>query len=483
MPETDDNFLAQLDDIARILIRERADDASPVIPPTKPGDVGALFESHAPEEGQAWADTLAQIEERVLPHTTRWGHPGFFGYFPAGTSEPAILGELLAAGLGQQGMLWQTSPVCTELETRVMDWLARALGLPERFCAEPIGAAPGVPVGGGVIQGTASEAALCVIAAARDRALNRLPEGERWPTRCVVYTSEQSHSSIEKACRVLGPQMVARAVPTDDTLAMDPDALERSIAADVRTQGVVPCCVVATLGTTATCAVDPIEAIGRIAREHHLWAHADAAYMGAQLILPEQRHHAKGVERFDSFTMNPHKWLLVNFDCSALWLSPGARRDLIGTMSITPEYLRTSASDSGSVIDYRDWHVPLGRRFRALKLWMVLRHFGLVGLRSYIQRHLDWAQELVAWLEADKRFEVAFPVESGLVCCALHDDDATRTLMERVNATGEVFLTHCVVPVRGRSRYLVRIAFGNSQTQPSHVQRLFELFDTHAHTP
>ena len=327
-----------------------------------------------------------------------------------------------------------------------------------------------------MIQGTASEAVLCVIGAARDRALSRLPGGERWPVRCSVYTSAQAHSSVEKACRVLGPQMVVRLVPTDDALRMDASALRAMVEEDVHAEGVVPACVVATLGTTATCAVDPIDVIGAIANEHGLWAHVDAAYMGAQLILEDQRHHMAGVERFDSFTMNPHKWLLVNFDCSALWLAPEARRDLVGTMSITPEYLRTSASESGAVIDYRDWHVPLGRRFRALKLWMVLRQYGIAGLRSFIRNHLEWAREFASWVEEDERFELAFPVESGLVCFAHADgDDATRALMERVNATGRFFLTHCVVPVRGEERYLIRMALGNERTKREHVRGVWDV--------
>ncbi|GAB4549981.1 MAG: aspartate aminotransferase family protein [Phycisphaerales bacterium] len=474
MPHPSD-FDAHLRDIAELLTRERANDAARVLPPTKPGDVAAQFERTAPDDPRPWSETLDQIETRILPHITRWFHPGFMGYFPASTSEPAMLGELLSAGLGQQGMLWQTSPACTELETRVMDWLARALGLPERFCAEPIDH-DGSPVGGGVIQGTASEAVLCVIAAARDRALARLPEGERWPVRCAVYTSEQAHSSVEKACRVLGPQTVARAVPTDARLRMDPSALSSMIEEDARTPGVVPCCVVATLGTTSTCAVDPIDAIGRLAESHGLWAHVDAAYMGAQLILPDQRHHIAGVERFDSFTMNPHKWLLVNFDCSALWLSPGARRDLIGTMSITPEYLRTSASESGAVIDYRDWHVPLGRRFRALKLWMVLRHYGLSGLRAYIRKHLEWARAFASWVEHDARYELAFPVESGLICLShVGGDEVTQCVLERVNATGRFFLTHCRAPA-GRSdtnRYLIRVALANERTTKGHTEDLW----------
>lgn len=461
-----------LDDIGELLQRERTRTDRPILPPTKPGDVARQFERTAPESAQPWADTLAQIDQRILPHITAWHHPGWFAYFPANTSDPAIAAELLSAGLGQQGMLWQTSPVCTELETRVMDWLARALGLPERFCAEPEPAHGSA--GGGVIQGTASEAVLCVIASARERALNALPEHERWPTRCVVYASEQTHSSVEKACRVLGAQILFRAVPTDHALAMDTGALAKMIEEDVRTRGVVPCCVVATLGTTATTAVDPIDAIGRLAERHRLWAHVDAAFMGTQLLLPDERCFNEGVERFDSFNMNPHKWMLTNFDCSALWLSPGARRDLVDTMSITPEYLRNRASDAGAVIDYRDWHVPLGRRFRALKLWMVLRHFGLEGLRAHVRKHLDWARDFARWIDDHPRLELAFEPVSSLVCFwHKGGDDASRALIERLNGTGEVYLTHCVVPVRGTSRSLIRVAIGGTRTEREHVERLW----------
>ncbi len=483
-----EQFLERAGAVARMIVRERARRDVPVVADAEPGAVRRLLEDAAPESPVDWEETLREVERVVLPHLTRWDHPGFFAYFPANSSEASILAELLIAGLGQQGMLWSTSPACSELETRVMDWLARLLGLPEVFCAEPRGTEPGEPAGGGVIQGTASESVLAVAAAARDRALAPLPAEDRWRTRVAVYASAQTHSSIEKACKILGPQVVLRRVPTDEHLAMDPADLRDLIAADGSSGSasndgaIVPALVVATIGTTGTCAVDPIEEIGTIAREAGIWAHADAAYMGAQFVLPAQRGHMRGIERFDTFNFNPHKWLLTSFDCSALWLAPGARRDLVGSMSVTPEYLRNKATDSGAVIDYRDWHIPLGRRFRALKLWFVMRSFGASGLRAYIQNHLDWAAELEETLREDGRFDLPLPRTSALVCLRLREggDDATRALMERVNASGEAFLTHCVVPVAGADAYLIRIAVGGACTTQQDVQHVAELLRAHA---
>ena len=395
----------------------------------------------------------------ILPGITHWQHPSFFAYFPANASGPAILGDLLASGLGVQGMLWATSPAATELETHVMDWLAELLGLPAAFRSDGSG--------GGVIQHSASDAALVALLAAIHRASAGSSARDGVAAgRFTVYTSGQTHSSVEKACRVAGLGDTAlRKLDTDPwTGAAQPDHLRRLIDAD-RAAGFVPALVVASVGTTGTGAVDPVPELADIAHDAGAWLHIDAAWAGVAAVCPELRWLLDGVERADSLCTNPHKWLLTNFDCDAFWVAD--RAALIGALSILPEYLRNAASETGEVIDYRDWQVPLGRRFRALKLWAVIRWYGAEGLRGHIRTHVALAQEFAGWVDADDRFELLAPHPLALVTFRLRSgDDETRALMERVNRSGSMYLTHATVG----GRFALRLAIGSVLTERRHVE-------------
>jgi aromatic-L-amino-acid decarboxylase len=376
-----------------------------------------------------------------------------------------VLGDLLCAGLGVQGMLWAASPACTEVETVMLDWLADLLDLPPAFRS--------TSTGGGVIQDSASSANLVAVLAALHRA-----SGGRWSAGGVdreytVYTSVHGHSSIDKAARIagLGSNRV-RAVEADpDTHAMRPGALRAAIEAD-RRAGAVPAIVVATIGTTSTTAVDPVPEIGAIAREYGIWLHVDAAYAGSAAVCPELRWTHAGLELADSYAFDPHKWLLTGFDCDAFWVAD--RAELIQALSVLPEYLRNAASESGAVTDYRDWQVSLGRRFRALKLWLVLRWYGVEGLRAHIRSGVALAAGLADRIAADDRFELAAPHPFSLVCFRLRAGDAaSEELLRRVNATGQVFLTHTTVG----GRYTLRLAIGSPQTDSEHVQLAWDLLN------
>jgi aromatic-L-amino-acid decarboxylase len=426
-----------------------------------PGEIASMMPGAAPESGEAWEAIEADIDRVVMPGVTHWQSPSFFGYFPCGSCYEAVLGELLSAGLGVQGMVWQSSPSCTEMETVVMDWLGRLIGLPEAFLS-----AGGV--GGGVIQGTASEAVLVALVAARERAVRAGASGP-----FVVYASDQAHSSVAKAATIagLGPAGLRR-VPVDGRWRMDPSALERMIAED-RAAGRTPIMVCATLGTTGVGAVDPLGPIGEVCEREGVWLHVDAAWAGAALVCDEHRWMIEGVERADSFNFNPHKWLLVNFDCSALWVRD--RRWLTDALSIDPEYLRNKASEAGVVIDFRDWQIPLGRRFRALKLWFVLRGYGAQGLRAYIREHVRLAELFEDWVRGDERFQL-ISRSLSLVCLTLRaGDDAARAMMERVNDGGEVFLSHTTAPVGGAERYVIRMAIGAPATREAEVRGAWDV--------
>jgi aromatic-L-amino-acid/L-tryptophan decarboxylase len=431
----------------------------PVLSPARPGEIRAALPAEPPEQGEPFAEVLADLDRVLLPGITHWQHPSFFAYFPANATGPAILGDLLASGMGVQGMLWATSPAATELETHVLDWLRALLGLPERFRSDG--------PGGGVIQHSGSDAALVALLAALHRASGGATERDGvGAARYAVYTSGQTHSSVEKACRIAGLGADAlRKIDVDaTTLAARPDHLRELVNRDV-TDGVVPALVVASVGATGTGAIDPVRELADVAHEHGAWLHVDAAWAGVAAVAPELRWLNDGVEGADSYCTNPHKWLLTNFDCTAFWVAD--RAALVGALSILPEYLRNSATESGSVIDYRDWQVPLGRRFRALKLWTVIRWYGAEGLRTHIRAHVALAQEFASWVAADERFELVAPHPLALVTFRLRaGDDATRALMARVNASGELYLTHTLV----NGHVALRMAIGSVLTERRHVE-------------
>ena len=451
----------------------------PVVPSVKPGEIAALLPDVAPESPEPWEEILADVQRVVMPGLTHWQSPNFFAFFPANSSGPAILGDLLSTGLGVQGMLWQTSPACTEVETRVLDWLGRAIGLPESFLSTS-------GRGAGVIQGTASEATLVAMLAGRERARGKTGAGE-----FTIYTSTQAHSSVIKAAMIAGIANSSsdsdhiRLIGTDAMYRMDPAALEHALREDLAA-GKVPCCVISTVGTTGCGAVDPIDEVAAAIalaipdESHRPWLHTDAAWAGAALICAEHQPLIRGIEHADSFCFNPHKWLLTNFDCDTMWVRD--RKALINALSVTPEYLRNAASDSGAVIDYRDWQIPLGRRFRAMKLWFVLRHYGLSGLRAHIREHVRLGELFESLVRADTRFEVAAPRSLSLVCfrhvrdatgAALPDpDSANRGLLERINASGRAYLIHTVLPATADSppHAVLRMAIGATHTTERHVR-------------
>lgn len=483
-PLDPESFLKDADAAARFVAEYwRRVSSLPVLSRAAPGQVRAAMPTDPPEhpEPDALGGLLADMERFIVPGLTHWQHPSFFAYFPANTSGPSVVGEMLSAGLGVQGMLWQTSPACTEVETHVLDWLAGLVGLPPAFTT-----AAG---GGGVIHSTASEAALVALAAARDRVRRTRKRAGIERDHCTIYASSQAHSSIVKAAMIAGladgpdDRAHVRLIATDREHRMDPAALARALDEDLAA-GRRPILVVATLGTTGSTAFDPLPAIARVLRERGLddpaapvWLHADAAHAGSAMICPESRGLQEGVERCDSYCFNPHKWLLTGFDCDCFFTRHP--RALTDALSITPDYLRNEASDAGGVIDYRDWQIPLGRRFRSLKLWLVLRAFGVSGLRAYIREHV----RLAAWFEAqvrgDGRFEIAAPRTLNLVCFRLRAGDTpTRELMHTLNRSGAMYLTHTTLPEHEKpgapSRFVLRLAVGGSATSEADVRSAWE---------
>ncbi|MFM8785086.1 MAG: pyridoxal-dependent decarboxylase [Phycisphaerales bacterium] len=438
----------------------------PVQSTVAPGWVRSQLPAHPPEHGEPWDRIAADVDRVILPGITHWQSPNFFGYFPANSSGPAILGELLSAGLGVQGMLWSTSPACTELEAHVMDWLAGMLGLPAHFHS-------GGP-GGGVIQDTASSATLCALIAARERATGfaGTRDGLQAPgsPRLVAYATADAHSSIEKDVRIAGLGAAnLRTVPMRADRAMDPAALARMMDED-RAAGRVPFFCVAAVGTTGTHAVDPLPELGPACARHGAWLHVDAAHLGIAALCPEFRDIHAGLEHADSYCVNPHKWMLVNFDCDAFWVRD--RAALVQALSVLPEYLRNSATESGKVIDYRDWQVPLGRRFRALKLWFVIRHEGTEGLRALVRRHVALAARLRARVAEDPALELVHPTPWSLVCFrARAGDDATARIQSRVNDGGRAFITH----TRVDGHLVLRVSIGAPTVAERHVDALWDL--------
>jgi aromatic-L-amino-acid/L-tryptophan decarboxylase len=433
-------------------------ESSPVLSRVKPGEVRASLPASAPAQGEPFEVLLKDVEKLILPGVTHWQSPNFFAYFPCNASGPGILGDLLSSGLGVQGMLWSTSPACTELETHVLDWLVPMLGLPDKFLSSS--------TGGGVIQDTASSASLCALLAARERATNYMSNLRGGDGRLVAYASTQTHSSLQKAAMISGIGVSnLRLIEVDETFAMRSDALARQVEADKRA-GLLPCFVCATVGTTSSNAMDPIADIARVCREHNLWLHVDAAMSGTAALCPEFRHLQNGAEFADSYCFNPHKWMFTNFDCDCFWVAD--RGALIRTLSILPEYLRNRATESGAVIDYRDWHIQLGRRFRSLKLWFVIRYYGVEGLQHHIREHVRLAQRFADWVRNDNRFELAAPAPLNLICFRHKaGDEANQSIMDRLNRSGDLFLTH----TRLKDKLTLRLCVGQTNTQERHVEK------------
>ena len=433
----------------------------PVLSQAKPGQVRAALPAHPPESGEPFEQFLKDVERIILPGVTTWQSPNFYAYFPCNASGPAILGDLLSSGLGVQGMLWATSPACTELETHVLDWLVGMLGLPEKFLSSS--------TGGGVIQDTASSSSLCALLAARERATQYASNERGCDGKLVAYTSNQAHSSIEKAAKIAGiGRRNLRLIDVDENFAMQADALEKVVAEDKRA-GLVPFFVSATVGTTSSNAIDPVPEIARICRENNLWLHVDSAMSGTAALCPELRFINQGVEHADSYCFNPHKWMFTNFDCDCFYVAD--RKALIQALSVLPEYLKNKATESGAVTDYRDWQVPLGRRFRALKLWFVIRHYGVEGLQHHVREHVRLAQEFAKWVREDDRFEVMAPVPLNLVCFRLKAaDDANQALLDRLNRSGDLHLTHTKL----RDQLTLRMCIGQTNTQERHVRTAWE---------
>ena len=425
----------------------------PVLPAVKPGELTDALPRSGPEQGEPMDTILADFRKHILPATTHWNHPGFMGYFSVSGTGPGILGEMLSAALNVNGMVWQTSPAVTELEQVCLDWLRQWLGIPGPQFGE--------------ILDTASTSTMHAIAAARECADPevRTAGGSR---DLVLYTSEQAHSSVEKGAIAIGVgQRNVRKIAVDAEFRMRTDALAEAIERD-RAAGLRPFCVVPTAGTTSTTSIDPVPAIADIAERYGLWLHLDAACGGAAALAPELRHVLDGADRADSIVVNPHKWMGVPIDCSVLYTRKPAI--LRRAFSLVPEYLRTA--DNPRALNLMDYGVPLGRRFRALKLWFVMRRYGREGLAARIRDHVAWAQELARMIATDERFELAAPVPLSLICFRRKgSDDANRELLAQVNATGAVLLSPTVL----HGRFVLRLAIGNFATTRDHVQRAWEI--------
>ena len=434
----------------------------PVLSQVRPGEIASHLPKDAPLRGEPFPDMLRDVENIIMPGITHWQSPNFYAYYPANTSFPSILGDLLSSGLGVQGMIWATSPAATELETRVLDWLAEIMQLPESFRS--------ASTGGGVIQDTASSAALTAVVAAREKATSFESNKRGVTQRMTAYVSTQTHSSVEKAIKIAGIGVEnLRLIDVDENFSMVPEKLKAQINRD-RQEGYLPFFVCGSIGTTSSNAIDPILEIGRICKEERVWYHVDGAMSGSALVCQEFRHFADGIEYADSFCFNPHKWLFTNFDCDCFWVAD--RKDLIHTFSILPEYLRNQATESGAVIDYRDWHIQLGRRFRSLKLWFVIRHYGVEGLQFHIRQHVAMAREFADWVESRPEFELVIQPPLNLVCFRLKGSDADNMeLMNTINQSGEIYFTH----TRLNDRIVLRLSIAQTHTNQTHIGKVKEI--------
>jgi aromatic-L-amino-acid decarboxylase len=444
----------------------------PVRPPVAPREIIDRLPLHPPEHPEEFRRIFDDFRGIILPGMTHWQHPSFFGYFPANSSPPSILAEMLTATMGAQCMSWVTSPAATELEERMMEWLREMIGLPADFT--------------GVIHDTASTATLCAILTARERRTGFCINSDGFSSgqRFTVYCSTETHSSIEKAVRIAGLGRTSlRKLPVDGHFALVPYELQRAIERDLA-DGLTPLCAVATVGTTGSTAIDPLRVMGEICRRHGMWLHVDAAYAGTALLLPEMRWMVEGIGLADSFVFNPHKWMFTNFDCSAYFVKdPEA---LVKTFEILPEYLKTS--ERNRVNNYRDWGIQLGRRFRALKLWFVIRSFGIRGLQERVRAHLALARSFAGSVEAEPDFELLAPVPLSTVCFRYHppgyDDDevlnsVNEALLEDLNRSGRLFVTHTKLD----GRYALRFVASQTSVAQRHVDAAWDLIRTTARSP
>ena len=428
---------------------------------TVPGQVAATLSEGPPAKAETLDAIMADFERDILPGITHWQHPRFFAYFPANSSPPSVLAEMLTATIGAQCMLWQTSPAATEMETRITDWLRQMIGLPESFH--------------GVIQDSASSAILCAILTAREQVTGWRgnEDGLAGCPPIIIYTSDQTHSATEKGAKVAGlGRNNVRVIPSDPiTFAIRPDELENAIIED-KSAGKLPACVIANLGSTGVGAMDDLEAVGEIAMRHGIFSHVDAAWAGSALILEEHRHLLKGIKGFDSFVFNPHKWLMTNFDCSAHFVKdPEA---LVRTLSINPAYLLSR--EGNEVIDYRDWSIPLGRRFRALKLWFVIRSYGVDGLKRIIRNHIKMAEHLERQIASDPDFELMAPRQLSLLnfryapAGADDLDSLNASLLNVINDDGVTYLTQNII----NGSYSIRFQIGQTLTEQKHVDTAWQ---------
>lgn len=435
----------------------------PVKARTKPGEILEQLPHHPPKHGEPFDVLFRDFQDIILPGMTHWQHPKFFGYFPANSSRISVLAEMLTATLGAQCMSWVTSPAATELEERVMEWLRGMIGLPDSFT--------------GVIQDTASTATICALLTARERKSNfeTNKKGLHAQKKYTVYCSTEAHSSIEKAVKIIGiGSEHLRKIPVDQTYAMLHGRLHNQIDDDIE-KGYIPLAVVAALGTTGSTAIDPLKKIADITSKYGIWLHVDAAYAGTALLLPEYRWMIDGIKHVDSFVFNPHKWMFTNFDCSAYFVRDHTA--LIKTFEILPEYLRTS--EGKPVKNYRDWGLQLGRRFRALKLWFVIRNYGVDGLQAKIRHHISMAQELARTIDNSTEFELLAPVPLNTICFRYRPpgtdnvetiNKLNEELLEHLNASGKMFLTH----TRLNGLYAIRLVIGQTEVEDRHVHETWE---------
>jgi len=436
----------------------------PVKSQVKPGDIYRQIPNKPPEEGESMDKIFQDFQEIILPGMTHWQSPNYFAYFTANSSYPSLLAEMLTSTMAAQCMVWETSPAAAELEEKVLKWLRSMIGLPKMF--------------EGVIQDTASTATLVALLTAREKYTSfRINEiGFQANNYFRIYCSNEAHSSIEKAVKMAGfGRRALVKVECDENLAIMPESLLKCIQDDIRS-GYIPLCVVAALGTTGTLAIDPLQPLADICKEYDLWLHVDAAFAGTALVLAEQRWMIKGIKQVDSFVFNPHKWMFTNFDCSAYFVKD--TEALVWAFEILPEYLKTGTR--GTVKDYRDWGVQLGRRFRALKLWFVIRDYGVEGIRRKVQDHINWARELGEQIKAEPDFELLDPQHLSLVCFRYHPDavkssdavnKANMDFMQKLNESGRIYLTH----TRVSGLVTLRMVIAQTHVTRDHVQDAWKL--------